>query len=70
MGGMMKGLKPGLPSHWRAYVIVEDVDAAAAKTKKLGGQVVVDPFDVPTIGYIAVLVDPQGASIAILKPAK
>lgn len=68
-GGMMKCPKPGLPSHWLAYVLVEDVDATATRAKKLGGKIVVDPFDVPTVGRVAVLVDPQGAAIGIFKPA-
>jgi predicted enzyme related to lactoylglutathione lyase len=68
IGGMMKCPQPGLPSHWLAYVTVDDVDATAAQAKKLGGKVVVEPFDVPTIGRMAVLVDPQGAAIAIIKP--
>jgi uncharacterized protein len=69
VGGMMKCPKPGLPSHWLAYVTVEDVDAAAATAAKLGGKVVMPPFDVPTVGRIAVLTDPQGAAIAILRPS-
>lgn len=68
VGGMMKCPKPGLPAHWLAYVTVEDVDAAAAKAAKLGAKIVMDPFDVPTVGRIAVLVDPQGASIGLFKP--
>ncbi|HWH68651.1 MAG TPA: VOC family protein [Candidatus Sulfotelmatobacter sp.] len=69
VGGMMKCPQPGLPSHWLPYVTVDDVDAAVALARQLGGRVVVDPFDVPTVGRLAVLVDPQGAAIAILKPA-
>ena len=67
-GGMMKCPHPGLPAHWLAYVSVPDVDAAAAEAAKLGGQVVVPPMDIPTVGRIAVLVDPQGAAIGIFKP--
>ena len=69
IGGMMPCPQPGRPAQWLAYVLVEDVDATAAKAKKLGGKIVVEPFDVPTVGRIAVLVDPQGAAIAVLKPA-
>ena len=69
VGGMMKCPQSGLPAHWLPYVLVEDVDTIAAKAKALGGKVVVDPFDVPTIGRMAVLLDPQGAEIAVLKPA-
>ncbi len=68
IGGMMKCPKAGLPAHWLAYVTVEDVDAMAAKASKLGAKIVMDPFDVPTVGRIAVLVDPQGASIGLFKP--
>jgi predicted enzyme related to lactoylglutathione lyase len=69
VGGMMKCPQPGLPSHWLAYVTVEDVDATAARAKTLGGQVVMEPFDVPTVGRIAILIDPQGAAIGLFKPA-
>ena len=69
VGGMMKCPKPGLPAHWLGYVTVKDVDASAAKAKKLRGKVVIPPFDVPEVGRIAVVVDPQGASIGLFKPA-
>ncbi len=68
-GGMMKCPRPGMPSHWLAYVTVEDVDATTATATKLGGKVVMPPFDVPTVGRIAVLTDPQGAAIGVFTPA-
>src|ERR1039457_5649318 len=68
VGGLMQCPKPSLPSHWLAYVTVEDVDATAAKAKQLGAQVVMEPFDVPTVGRIAVLVDPHGAALGFFKP--
>lgn len=70
VGGMMKCPKPGLPAHWLAYVTVDDVDTTAAQAAKLGGKIVMDPFDVPTVGRIAVLVDPQGAAIGLFKPMR
>jgi uncharacterized protein len=68
VGGLMQCPKPGIPAHWLAYVTVEDVDASAAKAKQLGAQVVMEPFDVPTVGRIAVLLDPHGAAIGLFKP--
>jgi hypothetical protein len=68
--GMMKTPKPGMPAFWIAYVTVEDVDATAAKVAELGGKVMVPPFDIPTVGRIACLSDPQGASIGLFKPQK
>jgi predicted enzyme related to lactoylglutathione lyase len=68
VGGLMQCPKPGLPSHWLPYVMVQDVDATAAKAKTLGAQVVMEPFDVQTVGRVAVLVDPHGASFGLFKP--
>ncbi|MGD1089188.1 MAG: VOC family protein [Verrucomicrobiota bacterium] len=68
VGGMMKCPQPGNPAQWIPYVFVDDVDVTAKKTSKLRGKVVAEPFDVPDVGRIAVLVDPQGATFGILKP--
>ena len=69
VGGMMKCSKPGNPAQWIPYVFVDDVNATAKKTTKLRGKVVMPPFDIPTVGRIAVLVDPQGATFGIIKPS-
>jgi len=68
VGGLMQCPKSDVPSHWLPYVTVDNVDASAAKAKSLGAQVVMEPFDVPTVGRIAVLLDPQGAAIGLFKP--
>jgi len=65
----MQDGKPCCPPNWCAYVAVADVDAASKKATELGGKVVAGPMDVPGIGRFAVLVDPQGASFAIFRPA-
>jgi predicted enzyme related to lactoylglutathione lyase len=70
VGGMMKCPKTGLPAHWLAYVTCEDVDAAAKQAAALGGSVLMAPFDVPTVGRIAIVLDPQGASLGLFKPVK
>ena len=67
-GGVMKCPKPGLPSHWLPYVAVKDVDAAVKKAKKLRAKILMEPFDIPTVGRIAVISDPQGAAIGIITP--
>lgn len=72
LGGVMKlpeeAAKMGMPPHWMAHVLVDDVDATAARAKKLGGKVHKEPTDIPTVGRFAVLGDPQGASISVFKP--
>jgi len=55
---------PGTPPHWGAYVTVSDVDAMVAKAISLGGGVLAGPRDIPSVERLAVLRDPQGASIA------
>jgi uncharacterized protein len=69
MGGMMKCPNPGMPAQWIPYVFVADVDATVKKAAKLRGKVCLPPFDVPSVGRIAVLADPQGAAFGIIKPA-
>ncbi len=58
----------GVPPHWMAYVAVGDVDAKAAQARQLGGQVRVEPTDIPEVGRFAVIADPQGATISMLTP--
>jgi predicted enzyme related to lactoylglutathione lyase len=72
-GGMMAltedacaaGAKPG----WMGYVAVDDADASAAQAVKEGGKVHYGPDDIPGVGRFAVICDPQGATLALFKPA-
>ena len=68
VAGVMAVPDAAIPPHWQPYVAVEDVDATTAKAKELGGSVLAEPMDVPTVGRIAVLRDPQGATFGIIKP--
>jgi predicted enzyme related to lactoylglutathione lyase len=58
----------GQSAHWQPYVAVDDPDATAAQAAELGGSVLAEPMDVPKVGRIAVIRDPQGASFGIIKP--
>jgi hypothetical protein len=69
-GGMMPQPAEGKPAAWTYYVRVEDVDACAARAVELGGTVVMPPFDVPDIGRVAGVVDPQGAALGLFTPPK
>jgi hypothetical protein len=70
VGGCTEPPMPGVPSHWHVYFAVDDADATAAKAAEGGGQVMVEPFDIPSVGRSAVLTDPQGAVFSVLKPAQ
>lgn len=54
------------PSHWMAYVAVDDVDAKARQVWELGGKVCVPPTDIPNVGRFCVVNDPTGATIALI----
>jgi predicted enzyme related to lactoylglutathione lyase len=56
---------PGTPPYWFSHVAVPDVDATAREVTALGGTVLKEPTDIPTVGRYAVIADPQGAAIAI-----
>ena len=57
----------GAAPHWLAYVAVADVDRTVGRAKKLGGEVVHGPADIPSVGRYAVIQDPQGAMIAVYR---
>jgi len=46
--------------HWSVTFAVDDADAIAAEAERLGGKVIVPPFDVEPV-RMTVLADPQGA---------
>lgn len=53
---------------WAGYILVDDVDKAAAAIASAGGQTFMPPTDIPTVGRIAFLCDPQGAPFYVMKP--
>ena len=60
----------GAPPHWLGYVGTPDVAATAKQAAGLGGKVLVQPQEIPTVGTFAVLQDPQGAVLAAFAPAQ
>jgi predicted enzyme related to lactoylglutathione lyase len=66
----LKTLPPGAPPHWFAYLTVDDVDARCALIENLGGRIGKKPFDIPEVGRIAVVFDPQGACFGLMTPLK
>jgi predicted enzyme related to lactoylglutathione lyase len=56
-----------IPTHWGAYIYVEDVDATAAKVEAAGGTLCCGPMDAGEGGRMAVLKDPSGAVISLYK---
>lgn len=57
----------GAKPTWLFYVGVNDVDATAEKVKKAGGAILMQPFDIPNVGRIAMIADPQGIPLYIMR---
>jgi uncharacterized protein len=66
-GGMMASPAPGMPPHWMAYVGVDDIKASTDKAKLLGATVVQDVMEVGEHGWMSIITDPTGATIAMWK---
>lgn len=75
-GGIVAGMMnptaetPGTGSYWHCYISVEDIDQCAATAAAIGGRVVVPPHDVPDVGRICVVSDPNGAINHLLQPVE
>jgi len=53
------------PPHWLNYIGTPDVDSTVRQAVEFGGKVVTPAADVPRVGRMAVLQDPQGAMFAV-----
>jgi predicted enzyme related to lactoylglutathione lyase len=60
----------GVPPHWAPYFAVEDTDQTLRRSDELGGTTVMPPDDIPGIGRLAGLRDPQGATFWVLAPPR
>ena len=61
----MSAQQQGVPPHWNSYVTVASADDSAAQAKRLGGNVMLEPFDVLDAGRMAVVADPTGAVFSL-----
>ena len=66
VGGAMPPMMDGVPPHWNVYFNVESVDDTIARATELGGTVVAPAFDVPGVGRMAILADPQGGMFNLM----
>jgi uncharacterized protein len=53
---------------WLGYVHVPDADAAVGAITQAGGKSLMGPMDIPNVGRIAMVADPQGAPFYVMKP--
>lgn len=60
--------RPGGPTGWFTYMVVDDVDARVKAAQAAGADLCMPVFEVPTVGRIAILQDPTGALVGWMKP--
>ncbi|WP_219412842.1 VOC family protein [Pseudonocardia nigra] len=63
-----RGENADLPPQWLAYIAVDDLDASLAAATRRGGEIVAGPKGEGPGSY-AVIRDPAGAVLALIRPA-
>ena len=53
---------------WLGYINVDDVDDSVRSIEQAGGKALMPAFDVPNVGRIAMVSDPQGAPFYVMTP--
>ena len=56
----------GVPPHWHLYIAVVNADASATSAANLGGRVI-ESFEVPQAGRVALIQDPTGAFFSVFQ---
>ena len=70
VGGVMtKPAEVKAPPFWAMYVAVPDLKEAVSKIKRLGGKTHTEVIEIPTVGRLQMLMDPQGAAFYIIEPS-
>lgn len=72
IGGLldMAGKEKLPESMWLSYISVTDVDASAAAFLSKSGKVLKEPHEITNVARAAVVADPQGALLGLVKAAK
>jgi hypothetical protein len=67
MGGITPPMQEGIPPHWGSFITVDDADAAAEAASQNGGTLLGPAFDIPTVGRVAIIQDPTGGMVSVIK---
>ena len=71
VGGVMtKPSEVKAPPFWAMYVGVPKIEDAAAHIKRLGGKTHTEIIEIPGVGRMQLMMDPQGAAFYIFEPAR
>jgi predicted enzyme related to lactoylglutathione lyase len=70
VGGVMSvpdGMKA--PPHWMMFIGVPKLEDAAAQIRRLGGSTLSPLIEVPEVGRVQTMQDPQGGAFSIFEPS-
>ena len=59
----------GVPPHWMMYVGTPSLEETVAHVERLGGAAVSPVIDVPNVGRMRTMRDPQGAHFSLYEPS-
>jgi len=62
-GAVAMGQRPG----WFGYIAVEDVDATVTRITAAGGALHMPAWDIPNVGRLAMVADPQGVVFYVMR---
>lgn len=68
-GGLTPVARKGSMNLWLPYLRVADCDASLAQAARLGAKTLVPATDIPNIGRFAIVEDPTGAAVALMRMA-
>jgi predicted enzyme related to lactoylglutathione lyase len=69
VAGLMERPKDmNMPPFWSMYIAVPKLEDAVNQIKRLGGSGLSEVIDIPTVGRIQMMKDPQGAAFYIIQP--
>lgn len=69
MHGGFAEAQGGAPPHWIGHVVVDSADGAAQRAQAAGGSLLGEPMEVPEVGRMVFIQDPQGAAFSAFGPA-
>ena len=68
-GVMTKPAEVKAPPFWAMYVAVPNLDEAVGRITRLGGKTHTEVLEIPNVGRLQMMMDPQGAAFYIIEPA-
>ncbi|HVF20150.1 MAG TPA: VOC family protein [Mycobacteriales bacterium] len=65
VAGVGPVMAEGQPVVWSTYLATDDADKTTELVRSAGGQVIVEPMDIPGAGRMAMYADPTGAAVGV-----